>query len=106
LAYEVKILPGALQDIEAIFRWLSIDSPKTASDWYKGLLEALPKLERMPARFPRAPEGEVLGVEIQHLIYKRNYRILLLVEEKIVRIYHVRHSARPWMTKDEFATDG
>jgi plasmid stabilization system protein ParE len=42
-----------------------------------------------------APESEILGEELRHYIYKL-HRIIFRIEEKakIVRIVHVRHSAR------------
>ncbi|MEO1386711.1 MAG: type II toxin-antitoxin system RelE/ParE family toxin [Cyanobacteria bacterium J06634_6] len=102
MAYKVRVLPQALQDVETIFRWLSIDSPATAQKWFQGIQNTLTKLEDMPARFPRAPESDVLGVEIRQLVYQRRYRILFTISASIVRIHHIRHSARQWMTEDEF----
>ncbi len=105
--YRVKILPEALQDAETLFRWLSIDSPHAAVKWFQGLQNTLQKLEYMPARFPLSPESEVVGIEIRHCIYRRSYRILFVIDEsvdehKVVRIHHIRHSAREWMALEEF----
>ena len=102
MAYKVEILPGALQDIEDLFRWLSIDSPGTATKWFEGLQAVLNKLEYMPARFPLAPESEIVSIEVRHCIYRRNYRILFAISKDVVRIYHVRHATRQWMTSEEF----
>ena len=102
MAYKVEILPGALQDIEDLFRWLSTDSPGTATKWFTGLQETFDKLEYMPARFPLAPESEIVGAEVRHCIYRRNYRVLFMISGQVVRIHHVRHSARQWMTEEEF----
>ena len=94
-------MPDALLDVKAIYQWIGQESP-AAEKWLNGLLAVVDSLEQMPLRCSRAPENEVLGMEIRHYLYNRAYRVLYTVNDKIVRIHHIRHTARQWMTEEEF----
>ena len=102
LKYRVRILPDALLDVKAIYQWIGQESPGAAEQWLNGLLTVVDSLEQMPLRCPRAPESAVLGMEIRHYLYNRNYRVLYTVTEDVVRIHHIRHTSRQWMTEEEF----
>ncbi len=107
MAYRVDISIPALQDAEIAFLRIRDFNPETAKSWYEGLLQAVFSLEESPHRCPDAPESEMLGREIKQLIYgkrKQTYRIFFEIfeDEKIVRIYRIRHTARNWLTKEDF----
>lgn len=107
MAYRVDISIPALQDAESAFLWIRDFNLETAKSWYEGLLEAIFSFEASPHRCPTAPESEMLGREIKQLLYgKRNqtYRIFfeILENEKVVRIYRIRHSSRNWLSKEDF----
>ncbi|NET07841.1 MAG: type II toxin-antitoxin system RelE/ParE family toxin [Merismopedia sp. SIO2A8] len=97
MKYHVKILPGALNDAKELYRWIQKDSASNADKWFNGIIEAINSLEMLPMRVPIAPESKLMSLEIRHLIYKKNYRILFTVDDDTVRIYHIRHTARGLM---------
>lgn len=106
MAYRVDISVPALQDAEIAFLWIRDFNPETAKSWYEGLLHAVFSLEVSPRRCPTAPESEMLGREIKQLIYgnrKQTYCIFFEIfdDEKIVRIYRIRHTARNWLTNED-----
>jgi len=110
MAYRVDISPSALQDAEDAYLWIKEQSLTRAGVWYEGLLKAIFSLEEMPARCPIAPESEVIGIVIRQLFYGRKnnrYRILFAIgyddanREDVVRIFRIRHSARPRLTPEE-----
>ena len=108
MAYRVDISIPALQDAETAFLWIRDFNPESAKAWYEGLLEAIFSLEEFPARCPAAPESKFLDRPVKQLLYGRqrqSYRIFFEISEaeKVVRIYRIRHSARNWITKEEFA---
>lgn len=80
------------------------DSPAAAAAWFDGLFAVIDSLETMPLRCPRAPESQILSIDIRHYIYRKHYRILYTVEGDTVRIHHIRHTARQWMTEEDFIT--
>lgn len=114
MGYRVDISPSALQDAEDAYLWVKYHSPDSASQWYEGLLEAIFSLEKSPRRCPLAPESHDLGREIRQLFYgtrRRSYRILFGIgddpktEEKVVRVYRIRHGSRRPFFPDEM-TEG
>jgi hypothetical protein len=53
-------------------------------------------------RFPLAPESALLPFDVHHYIYQKNYRILYSVHDRVVKIHHIRHSARQDMDEEDF----
>ena len=100
MTYRVEISPSALNDAEAAFLWHQKESPKTAADWYNGLVDAILSLETFPNRCPIAPESEAIGREVRQLFYQR-HRILFGVSGQVVRIYRIRHTSRDWLSPEE-----
>ncbi len=112
MAYRVDISPSVLQDAEDAFLWIREQSPTSASDWFKGLLESIYSLEKFPTRCAIAPESEEVGFKIRQLLYgKRKFvhRILFTIgydekaDEDVVRVYRIRHTARRTLNVDEIA---
>lgn len=95
MKYAVSSTHEADANIEEAFRYIYERSPLSATRWLRGIYQAIDTLEILPRRCAVAPESEILGEELRHYIYKL-HRIIFRIEEKakIVRIVHVRHSAR------------
>ena len=97
MRYRVIIQPSAWGEIREAYRWLYERSPTAANRWRNGLLRAVLLLETQPTRCPLAPENDSFGEEIRQLLYGRRrgvYRILFTIEDDIVSVLYVRHSAR------------
>jgi hypothetical protein len=54
----------------------------------------------LPRRCPIAPENDDFDVEVRQLLYGE-FRVLFTVEDDVVRVLHVRHGARRFLTPDE-----
>jgi plasmid stabilization system protein ParE len=93
MTHKVLLTPRAAEDAESVYRWIARDAPDTAVDWYHGLLDAFASLDSLPNRCPLAREAPALRRDVRQLLYG-NYRILFIIEGKIVRILRVRHGAR------------
>lgn len=102
MTYRIRVSPTALQEAESIYTWIAKEYPDNAAIWFNGLFEVIESLETMPFRCPLAPEAEVLGEEIRHFIYRRNYRILYKIVEDVVQIFHIRHAAQKVMGEEDF----
>jgi plasmid stabilization system protein ParE len=97
MTYRVITQPSAEAEAEEIFRWIQQGSPGAAVRWYRGLREAIESLEQNPQRCPLAPENEFFEEEIHQLLYGKRrgvYRILFTIEDDVVSVLFIRHSAR------------
>jgi len=92
MTHKVLLTPKAAEDAEAIYRWIAGDAPDTAADWYHGLLDAFASLDALPNRCPVAREARRLRRDVRQLLHG-NYRILFIIEGRVVRILRVRHGA-------------
>jgi plasmid stabilization system protein ParE len=101
MTHKVLLTPKATEDAEAIYRWIAGDAPDTAVDWYHGLLDALASLDALPNRCPLAREARTLRRDVRQLLYG-NYRILFIIDGKVVRILRVRHGARRDLRRKDF----
>ncbi|AFY94522.1 type II toxin-antitoxin system RelE/ParE family toxin [Chamaesiphon minutus] len=102
--YTVEILPQALDNIEAAYRWMADNfSPERAEQWYDELMVAVRSLEKFPNRAPQAPEAAEFELDIRQLFVGkgRQYRILFLVEKGRVSILYVRHTSQSWLEREE-----
>lgn len=88
--YKVDTTTGEAEaDIEAIFDFIYLDSPRNALKWYLKIKAKIQTLETMPERCPKAPEDELVEFTVHHLI-EGNYRVLFRIESKTVQVLHVR----------------
>ena len=97
MKYSVIVQPPAGRDIEAAYLYIQASSPASADRWLKGIETAIQSLARMPKRCALARESKEFLVEIRQLLYgkrKGTYRILFVVQNRQVRVLHVRHGAR------------
>jgi len=54
MEFRVSISPSAQADAEAAYQWIKQRDPDMADNWFDGLIDAISKLERFPARCPVA----------------------------------------------------
>lgn len=107
MAYRVELTPRATADADGAALYIRQYSPKAASRWFDGLMRAVLSLEEMPQRCARAPEAEILGVDLRQLLYgklRSVYRIVFRVYEEpepVVRVVAIRHGARDRMSADD-----
>jgi plasmid stabilization system protein ParE len=95
MAYLVNITPRAERDFASLYDEIHAEESEAALKWYRGLKEAVLRLEEQPNRCPATPEKH----QLRHLLYGSKphiYRVIYRVMEKQKRvdILHVRHSAR------------
>lgn len=91
--YEVRVTPTAESDIEAIWDYITEDSPENAARFVSQLEEHIGALERFPVRCPLIPENEVLNSEYRHLVLG-NYRIIFRITGTTVFILRIIHGSR------------
>lgn len=89
--YRIDIKPTAENDLARRFAQIEKESPQNAVSWYLGLIEAIEKLDELAERCPIAPEDIDIQRGIRHLIVG-DYRVLYVIEDKIVSVLHVRHA--------------
>jgi plasmid stabilization system protein ParE len=95
MAYQVRLTPRALRDLERIYQHIEAEVSAQAFTWFNGLEAAITSLEQHPNRGPRTPEDKTL----RHLLYGKKphiYRIIYEVEGRThtVNVLHIRHGAR------------
>jgi plasmid stabilization system protein ParE len=101
MKYQVEILPQALGDIEAAYRWMAdVLGAQSAEDWYDELMAAVQSLEKFPNRCAIAPEAAEFEQVIRQLLVGKGkrYRVMFVVERGTVFILYVRHTRRAWLT--------
>lgn len=81
--YQVILAPKAVEDLEAIVRYVAAESPQAARKLGQQLIEKTKELGRYPLRGQRVPEFD--DENIRQLIL-RPYRIVYRVEENIKRV--------------------
>ena len=98
MPYQIEWSTKAELDVDRTLLWFDEQrASAAAAHWLKGLREKVRSLQNNPERCPMAAEAEDVGLPIRELLFgKRSgrYRILFQIEGDIVRISHVRHSAR------------
>ena len=98
MKYRVLILPDAEAELEDAYRFILEDSPSRAKRWREALLQKAKSLKSFPERCAVAPESDVLGVEVRHLVIG-NYRVLFVIRTEAVTVLHIRHAARRRVTE-------
>ena len=98
MSFKVIIQPRALRDLDDGYQYLAdCYSVKSAINWYNGFLIRLKSLEKNPLRFGFARESRQFENDIRQILYRRHknvHRALYVVEDDIVRILCIRHSAQ------------
>jgi plasmid stabilization system protein ParE len=97
MAFRVKLVRRAVEDIETIYRRVIARAPIAGQRWYNALIETLFSLESFPER------GQIVGSlstpskivrRVLHGRRSHTYRIYFDIAGDTIRILHVRHGAR------------
>ena len=93
--YRVRLTPRVLADLQAIFDYISKDSPDNAAAMVQTILDAIDGLGILPHRFDVPRGGKVRGRRIRSMPV-RPYLVRYRIEEKTKTVYivRVRHGAR------------
>ena len=93
--YRVVFDPGAQEEALEAAEHIAKFAPTSAAKWFAGLEKLIESLHTMPGRCGKARESETLGTDLRQYIH-HSHRVIFLIEEEagIVRILHIRHSAR------------
>lgn len=91
--YKVSITPSAQLDIAEIWEYISIDSPKNATEFIDQIEKRIYSLENYPTRNPLIPENIFLHTNYRHSIYK-DYRLIYRISENDVYILRVIHGSK------------
>ena len=84
-------------EIEAVYLWLEEYNPDYADPWFRDLMNTIATLQDKPKRCAFARENDDFAQEIRQLLYgkgRNKYRVIFTIEEDIVYILYVRHSAQ------------
>ena len=100
MKYRVELSPGVDDEIRAAASYIASDSLPAAEKWLDGIYNTIQSLRSLPERCGVIREHEEFEEELRELRYK-SHRIIFVVEERIVRVVHVRHAARDEWKPDE-----
>src|SRR2546421_531173 len=91
--YKLILHPDAELDIKSSFEWgCRYWGKENAQAWLRQLRRTFKsRLTSTPHACPFAPESEELGISVRQLIVNR-YRVLFIVEKRVVTVLHVRGS--------------
>ena len=104
MTYQVRILPPALNDLDAAYEWAARESPDRAAQWLERFHQTLETLESHPRRCPVAPENRKTERELRQLLYGKRpnvFRAVFTVEENTVWVLRIRRAQRRALTADE-----
>ena len=94
----MRLAAKAEADVDEVLRWFHDQQATAAAGrWFARLITKINMLETHPDRCSIAAESEDLGVEIRELPFGRRsgvYRILFLIEGRIVHILRIWHGVR------------
>jgi len=91
--YQVNITRSAEKDVEEIWTYIAVDSPKEATRFILNLENQISTLEHFPLRCPLIRENVILGTENRHLLYG-HYRTLFRISGKTVYVLRIIHGSR------------
>ena len=102
--YRVVIETRAIRDIDEATGWIAAQASDAAERWFNAIEAEINTLSHFPERCPRAREDGLFKYELRQLVFGRRhgrYRVIFTIFEDTVHVLHVRHGARPAMTKAE-----
>ena len=102
--YKVTLHPDAEIDINSSFQWgCRTWGREDAEAWIRKLRHTInTRLTSTPLGCSLAPESNELDIDIRELIVGR-YRILFIVENRVVTVLHVKGSYVPQLSPAEEA---
>lgn len=94
--YLVRIAAAAEQSLQVHARFIAVDKPEAAEKWFKRILLAISKLERMPRQHPPVKRlSAQLGVEVRRLVMGSYVAYFTINEDlRVIEIIAFRHGAR------------
>ena len=106
MAYRVDLAKNAEAELEELYLWVVERAPQQGAAWFNGFERAILALDQHPDRCRIAPESIDPDQPVRVLSYGRRphvYRVFFTVDHsaKVVRVVHVRRSARQRPTPDE-----
>jgi plasmid stabilization system protein ParE len=106
--YRVALSARAERDRDAAFSWYAENySPEFAARWYNGLTQAIQSLGRDPLRCGVAHEDDKFSFELRELLFwgrQHKHRVLFTVQDDVVAVLHIRHSARRDLTRSDLSS--
>lgn len=91
--YKVELLPTAWDDLQEIFDYIFIESPKAAENTLQRIMDSLRQLEQFPNSGSYAPDKELKKYGFRIVVaspYISFYRFI----NNTVYIYHIVHGMR------------
>lgn len=106
MSYRISISAKAERDRDEAYEWyIKNRSKEFASDWYAGISKAIRSLRNLPLRCGVARENHRFPFELRELPYGRSklnrHRILYTIEDDVVYVLHIRHSARDELREED-----
>ena len=106
MKYKLVVTQRAARDREDAFDWYSANYSKEYADrWYEGVSQAIESIISNPLRCHQARESESLPFELYEMLFGRRrnkHRILFSIEDDLVFVLRIRHSAQRDLTADDF----
>jgi plasmid stabilization system protein ParE len=106
--YQIRILPRAIQDLEAITSWIHAHSPRGALALVLAFEAAVTRLKRSPEAYSLAPESDHCGMPLRQVFFRtrkgNTYRMVILIRDQEVQILRIRGSGQPPLFPDELAS--
>jgi len=91
--YKVEFLPSAWDDLQEIFDYILIDSPKAAENTLERIMNSLRQLEQFPNSGSYAPDKELKKYGFRMVIASPYISFYRFVDGKVF-VYHIIHGAR------------
>jgi plasmid stabilization system protein ParE len=106
--YQIRILPRAIQDLEAITSWIQAHSPRGALALVLAFEAAITRLKRSPEAYSFAPESDYCGMPLRQVFFRtrkgNTYRMVILIRNWEVQILRIRGPGQPPLLRDELAS--
>ena len=93
--YNVKILPGAQNDLKNIVDYLNTLSPKSAVQYYNLIVEKVGTLRDFPERCALAKDT-YLRLRGYRLLHVKNYIVFFVIDGDTVEIRRILYSRRQY----------
>lgn len=101
MGHPVVFKRKAQRDLDESLEWWSRHGRAAAAEWRERfVVKVIAALEVDPHRFPAAEEAAEVGLDLRVMLYGRRrqvYRVLFTIEEGVVSIHRVRHTAQDWL---------
>ena len=93
MEHKVRVTDKAYAQIDEIVGYISKDAPETARRWCTRLLREIDSLKSFPLRYGLAPESQKSRSDVRQMLFGV-YRVLYVVENKLVIVLGIRHGRR------------